>query len=160
MILKPERFPDISMQREHGTLNPRLSNLSASVGKRILFVGSVAKDNAIFVLDRSNQPTRPYRNNMYEMPGHIVPVGTINPWVRELDNEWEVTIDFGDVRPQEQVWTDSALLIGSRDGITKMEGKLQGDNIPEPVPCMLEVNFEIEKRPMNRSDVEPHLERC
>ena len=81
-----------------------------------------------------------------------------DPCVRELDDEWEVTVDFGDVRPRDEVWTTSALLIGSGGGITRLEGELRGDNIPEPVPSVLEIGFEVEKRPMKRSDVEPYLD--
>ena len=80
------------------------------------------------------------------------------PCVRELADRWEITIEFGDVRPREEIWTTSALLIGPRNGITRLEGKLQGDNIPEPISCILEINFEVEVRPMERSDVEPYLD--
>ena len=81
-----------------------------------------------------------------------------DPCVRELDDRWEITIDFGDVRPRQEIWTTSALFIASKNGITRLEGELQGDNIPEPIPCVLEVSFEVEERPMERSDVEPYLD--
>ena len=80
-----------------------------------------------------------------------------DPLVRELDERWEITIDFGDIRPRDKIWTTSALFIGSNGGVTRLEGELLGDNIPDPIPCALEVNFEIEKRPMQRTDVEPYL---
>ena len=142
----------------------RLFNDSGTVGKRVRFVGSVTKDNALFVLDSTCQPKRPHRNRMDEILGSMVPLSQQfrsdpDPCVRELDDRWEITIDFGDVRPREEIWTTNLLFIGSGNGITRLEGKLQGDNIPEPIPCVLEVSFEVKQRPMERSDVEPYLDK-
>ncbi len=139
----------------------RLFNDSGVVGKRVRFVGSVTKDSAVIVLDRTNRPTRPYRNKMEGMTDLTFAQqlrSDPDPCVRELDDRWEITIDFGDVRPREKIWTTSSLLIGSRNGITRLEGELQGDNIPEPIPCALEVSFEVGQRPMERLDVEPYLD--
>lgn len=141
----------------------RLFNDSGTVGKRVRFVGSVTKDNAIIVLDSTRQPDRPHRNHMDEILRSTAPLSQQlrsdpDPRVRELDDRWEITIDFGDVRPREDIWTTNPLFIGSKDGITRLEGKLQGDNIPEPIPCVLEVSFEVKQRPMERSDVEPYLD--
>lgn len=141
----------------------RLFNDSGAVGKRVRFVGSVIKDSAVIVLDCTDQPTRPYRNRMFGITESIAPISqqlrsNPDPCVRELDDKWEITIDFGDVRPREKIWTTSSLFIGSRNGITRLEGELQGDNISEPIPCVLEISFEVEQRPMERSDVDPYLD--
>ncbi len=140
----------------------RLYNHSGVVGKRIRFIGSVTKDNTIFLLDRTNRPTRPYRNSMEGAYSDIVPLAqqlqsNPDPYVQEFTDGWKITIDFGDIRPRDEVWTTSALLIGSRGGITKLEGELRGDNVPEPVPCILEINFEVKERPMRKADVRPYL---
>ena len=50
------------------------------------------------------------------------------------------------------------MFIGSGGGITKLEAELRGDNIPEPVSCVLEINFQVEQRPMKKSEVEPYLD--
>ena len=143
-------------------LGLRLKNCSGTAARRVCFVGSVQRQNAVYVFDRSNQPDRP-RRNMDLWIKSIVPLeqqlrGMHDPRVREFNDRWEVSVDFGDIRPQDEVWTDSALLIGSSRGITKLEGELRGDNIPEPVSCVLEIKFQVEKRPMKRSDVEPYLD--
>lgn len=141
----------------------RLFNDSGIVGKRVRFVGSVTKGNALIVLDSTCQPECPHRSRMAGITGSIVPLSQQfrsdpDPCVRELDDRWEITIDFGDIRPRQEVWTTNPLLIGSISGITRLEGNLQGDNIPEPIPCVLEVSFEVEERPMERADVEPYLD--
>lgn len=141
----------------------RMFNDSGVVGKRVRFVGSVTKDSAVIVLDSTDQPTRPHRSRMVGITESMVPLSQQlrsdpDPCVRKLDDRWEITIDFGDVRPRQEIWTTSALFIASKDGITRLEGELQGDNIPEPIPCVLEVSFEVEQRPMERSDVEPYLD--
>ena len=139
----------------------RLCNRSGVVAKRVRFVGSITKENTVLVTDSS--PTRPYRNRMDGINASIAPLASQlqsnpDPRVRELDDRWEITIDFGDIRPRDEVWTDSALFIGSRGGVTRLEGELRGDNIPEPIPCRLEIRFEVKKRPMERTDVKPYLQ--
>ena len=141
----------------------RMFNNSGVVGKRVRFVGSVTKDSAVIVLDWTDQPTRPHRSSMAGITESMIPLSqqlrsNPDPCVRELDDRWEITIDFGDIRPRQEIWTTSALLMASKNGITRLEGELQGDNIPEPIPCVLEVSFEVEQRPMERSDVEPYLD--
>ena len=141
----------------------RMFNDSGVVGKRVRFVGSVTKDSAVIVLDWTDQPTRPHRSRMVGITESMIPLSqqlrsNPDPCVRELDDRWEITIDFGDVRPRQEIWTTSALLIASKNGITRLEGELQGDNIPEPISCVLEVSFEVEQGPMERSDVEPYLD--
>ena len=141
----------------------RLINSSGVVGRRIRFVGSFPKDKVVIVLDWHNRPERPYRSSMDRISTSIVPLaqqikGRPDPCVQELDDRWEVSIDFGDVRPREIVWTTSSLFICAIEGITRLKGELQGDNIPDPHPIELEICFEVEERPMKRSDVEPYLD--
>ena len=143
----------------------RLSNRGGMARRRVRFVGWVQRQNAVGILDRSSQPRRPRRRSVDSWAESIIPLeqqlrGRHDPQVRKLNDKWEVVVDFGDVRPQDEVWTDSALFIGSAGGITKLEGELRGDNIPEPVSCVLEINIQVEKRPMKRTDVEPYLEGC
>ena len=140
----------------------RLSNHSGVVGKRIRFIGSVTKDNTIIVLDRTNRPTRPYQNSMEGTLADIVPLAQQlqsqpDPSVQKIANGWKITIDFGDIRPRDEVWTTSELFIGPSGGIIELKGELRGDNISEPVPCVLKINFEINQRPMRRADVDPYL---
>ena len=141
----------------------RLYNRSVVGGKRVRFVGLVTKEKTISVRDWSERPRRPYRRSIDGIAERIVPLAqqirsTPDPCVKKLAEGWEITIDFGDVRPRDEVWTTTELLIGSSGGITKLEGELRGDNIPEPIPCALEISFEVKQRPMERSDVEPHLD--
>ena len=139
----------------------RLRNLSGVAGKRVRFVGVVSKNNTLLVLDQP--PEYPSRDPLVRISSGIVSIAeqlqsNPDPCVQRVAGGWEITIDFGDVRPRDEVWTTSALFIGAREGITKLKGELRGDNIPEPISCVLEISFEVEERPMKRSDVEPYLE--
>ena len=141
----------------------RLSNHSGVVGKRIRFIGSVTQDNTIIVLDRTNPPTRPYRNSMGGTLADIVPLAqqlqsNPDPCVQKIADGWKVTIEFGYIRPRDEVWTTSELFIGSSGGITELKGELRGDNISEPVPCVLKINFKVKQRSMEREDIEPYLD--
>lgn len=141
----------------------RLHNLSGVVGKRVRFIGLVTKEKTISVQEWTERPIRPYRQHTLRRPPKIIPLAhqlqsNPDPCVQKLAEGWEITIDFGDIRPRDQVWTTSNLLIGSKGGITKLEGELRGDNIPEPIPCVLEINFDVKVRAMEKSDVEPYLD--
>ena len=141
----------------------RLHNHSGVVGKRVRFVGVVTKEKTISVQEWTERPIRPYRKYTFRMPPKIIPLAhqlqsNPDPCVQKLAEGWEITIDFGDIRPRDQIWTTSNLLIGSKGGITKLEGELRGDNIPEPIPCALEINFDVKVRAMEKSDVEPYLD--
>ena len=144
-------------------LGLRLLNQSAVVGKRVRFVGSVTGDGT-WVQDV--RPTRPHRSYVDEINASIVPLASQlqsardpDPCVQKYDDRWEITIDFGDVRPMDEVWTTSPLFVGSSNsGTTQLEGELRGDNLPEPISCVLEICFEIEQRPMQIEDVRPYLD--
>ena len=152
---------DMAFLRSFGL---RLKNRSGNAGRRVRFVGWVLGEKTVYVLGRANQPSRPRRRIMDSLAESTIPLeqqlrGRHDPQVRELNDKWEVIVDFGDIRPKDEVWTDSTLFFGSAGGLTKLEGELRGDNIPEPVSCLLEINFQVEQRPIKRSDVEPYLER-
>ncbi len=151
---------DMSFMRPFGL---QLCNQSPVVARRVRFVGSINKGETRSVLDHRNHPTRPYRNPADPRRFSVVPLAqqlrnTPDPYVQELPNRWDITIDFGDVRPRDEVWTSSELLIGSIGGVTTLKGELRGDNLPEPILCALEINFEVKRRPMEVSDVEPCLD--
>ena len=139
----------------------RLRNQSKVVGKRIRFVGSVIRDpGVLFLLERLS---RPHRNRMDGITASIVPLArqlqpSQDPYIRELDDRWEITVDFGDVGPSDEVWTNSPLFVGSRKSEIRLEGELRGDNIPDPIPIVLDVSIKAKLRAMLKADVEPHLD--
>lgn len=151
---------DMSYMRPFGL---QLCNQSPVVAKRVRFVGSINRGPTLSVFDHTDLPTRPYRNPMDPRRLAVVPLSaqlknTPDPCVQELPNSWEITIDFGDVRPRDEVWTSSELLIASVGGTTRLVGELRGDNLPEPISCALEIEFEVKQKPMEISDVEPYLD--
>ena len=156
----------ISYAHDMAFLRPfglRLKNCSGTVGRHVRFVGWVQRKNEDCILDLSDQPIRPRRRSVDSLAESVIPLaeqlrGRHDPRVKELSDGWEVVVDFGDVRPQDEVWTDSALFIGSGGGNTTLEGELRGHNIPEPIRCLLEISIQVENRPMKKSDVEPYLD--
>ena len=136
----------------------RLQNSGSVVGKRVRFVGQVAKAAGVDI-----------RNWIDDPPDRlIVPhisesafrsSNDIDLSVREFVDRWEIDIDFGDVRPHDDSWTTNELFIGSIEpGVISLQGELRGDNLPEPISCELDVCFEVERRAMTIGDVVPYLE--
>ncbi len=51
--------------------------------------------------------------------------------VRDLNNKWEIDIDFGNVRPRDTVWTGCDIYFGSEKTASfVLQGELRGDNLP------------------------------
>ena len=142
-------------------LGLRLQNQSSVVGKRIRFIGHVAKSVGTVIQDWIDGPPSRDRligqglsESMLRSPQDI----DLN--VQEYGDRWEIEIDFGDVRPRDEAWTTNGLFIGSMNsGSISLQGELRGDNLPEPLMCELGVQVEVERRAMGTSDVAPYLDQ-
>ena len=137
-------------------LGLRLHNKSGVTGKRICFEGSIAKRAGFTVAD--HPPKFPQKNLVYLFPANLPSLANYDEATMELsvDRErWNIHVEFGDVRPDERILTCDTLWFGSRDSKdVRLEGRLLGDNLPEPIKCELELRFESECRPMSIDDVE------
>ena len=70
-------------------------------------------------------------------------------------NSGEYRLEFGDVRPGEQILTDDNLWFGSAvSARVTMKGRILGENIPDPIQCSMDIEFETQQRPMTIDDVE------
>ena len=82
----------------------------------------------------------------------------VEPEVQRFGNRWEISIDFGDIRPRETVFTDSPIwLAAAASSVVELRGGLFADNVPEPIQCSLEVRFRVEQRRMEYDDALPYL---
>ena len=141
------------------SLGLRLQNRSGVVGKRIRFIGHIAKSAGIEIRDWIDNP--PSRAGLIERAYSVPELREPNDTdltVREFPNRWEIEVDFGDLRPKDEVWTANSLFVGSiNPGIVSLKGELRGDNLPEPIVCELEIHVEIDHRAMDTRDVGPYL---
>ena len=141
-------------------LGLRLQNLSGVVGKRIRFIGHVAKSAGIVIQDWIDGPPSRDRlfgqglsESMFRSPQDI----DLN--VQEYADRWEIEIDFGDLRPRDEAWTTNGLFIGSMNsGVISLQGELRGDNLPEPLMCELDVQVVVERRAMGVADIATYLD--
>ena len=136
-----------------------LHNEGETVAKRVRFVGSVANETQVMISDWEDRPVRPHRNSLLGIHSLVKPLAeqfrkSPDPCVRKFEKFWEITIDFGDVRPHDEIWTTSPILVGAtRRGAILLEGELRGDNLPKPIPCALSSVSEVVKKGMEYSDV-------
>ena len=80
--------------------------------------------------------------------------------VQRIGDRWEVSVEFGNIRPRDSVYTSDPIWIcAAEPAIVELTGHLFGDNLPEPIPCSLEIQFQVETRPMEPRDVLPYLRR-
>ena len=139
-----------------------LKNDSRSAARRVRFVGSFPVSCVPEV--------REYLDPLPEMEHHPLfpdveelrlPGGDeVKVSVDRLGDRWEVSVEFGDIRPQEYVYTDGPIWICSAvSAVVELTGQFLGDNLPEPIPCSLEVHFQVENRAMESNDVLRHLQQ-
>ena len=147
------------------TLGFRLRNESETVAKRVRFVGSVKNQTGIVIQDWEDRPKRPYRDTLLGLHENIVPLSeqlrsNPDPSVQAYKGYCEITIDFGDIRPHDEVWTTTPILVGAiNGGAIVVDGELRGDNLPRPVPRELEARFEVTCKPMEHLDVLQCIEK-
>ena len=151
-------------------------NSSSVVGKRIGFEGSLDKSTGVSVRQWADllPPKRHRRSSNSSISLSSAPPwnepeptpryplqydGGPDPQVLELRDRWDVIINFGDIRPQETVWTNVPLWFGSeKDTTAALDGQLRGDNLSKPVTCSLEIQFQVGSKMMMREDTFPHIE--
>ena len=138
----------------------RLRNEGGVVGKKIRFVGKLAKSDGLVL-----------QSGLEELPSRrrdLLPSYDLDLLHRigndaELDltdrnDRWEIEVEFGDVRPKDEVWTANPLFLGSGSpGPVCLTGELRGENLSEPIKCELQVRFEVHRREMTIQDVKPYM---
>ena len=141
----------------------RLANIGDGVARNILFVGCVEKGSAVQVVSWEDRPRRPVRNTWEGLGEDITPLAEQlrkkpEPTVKEFDTEWEISVEFGDIRPGERVWSSVPILVAtSRAKVIEVKGQLKGDNLSKPISVALQIVSSVEERIMAISDVEKYL---
>ena len=78
--------------------------------------------------------------------------------VQRFSDRWEISVEFGDVRPRETIFTHSPVYLWSAfSAAVELHGVLYADNLPEPARCSLEIDLRVEQRRMERDDALPYL---
>ena len=137
-----------------------LYNESRSPARRVRFVGSVSGSPVEVREYVALLPEREY--DAYLLHSDLMlPTGDeVEPVVERFRDRWEISVEFGDVRPRETVFTHSPIyLFSGVSAAVELRGSLFADNLPEPAPCSLEVDLRVEQRPMERDDALPYLRR-
>ena len=139
-------------------LGIQLRNDSEVVGENVCFVGSIYRSESDGVEFRSGELEKPSRSNLMPSMTNWRSIHSREPRIsaRKNDGKWTIEIEVIEkVRPKEEVWISTMLLVGSSiSKIIKIEGKIYADNLPVPIPTVLEIRFEVEQRPMEIADYE------
>ena len=138
-------------------LGIQLRNDSEVVGERVRFVGSISRTESDGVEFIDSELEKPSKNNLMRSM-NLRSIHSREPCISACKNDGKWTIEIEvieNVRPKEEVWISTMLLVGSIISKTiKIEGKIYADNLPVPIPTVLEIHFEVEQRPMEMADYE------
>ena len=137
-------------------LGLQLHNKSGVAATRVRFEGTLKKRDGFAVLDE--YPSFP-RKTIGRIPDlNIRPLPRVHEARMELQEDserWKISVEFGDIRPDEKISTKDTLWFGSGNSETvNLKGKLLGENISEPIQCSLDIRIETECRPMTEEDVD------
>jgi hypothetical protein len=138
-----------------------LQNDSRSAARCVRFVGSIPASDVVTIHEYLE--TLPKRE--YSLIPDVDALTTrtwneVEAHVQQLGDRWEVSVEFGNIRPRDSVYTSDPIWIcAAEPAVVELTGHLFGDNLPEPIPCSLEVQFQVETRPMELRDVLPYLRR-
>ena len=126
-----------------------LNNTSGTVAKRVRFVGSLRSPHELKVERNANLPDP---CQLQQHPN----VDDVDLFIRKYGDHYEITVDFGDVRPQDQALLLEPIWIHSRQSQRiELVGQLRADNLPTPVTCSLDVSFNVQPRPVEIGDLQP-----
>ena len=134
-----------------------LTNESRSAARRVRFVGSIPR-SGVDVLEYLEPLPQP-DHLRFSPVDLMLPTGDeVQAELRRSRDRWEISVDFGDIRPRETVFTHSHLwLAAAVSAVVELRGDLFADNLPEPIQCSLEVRFRVEQRRMEHYDALPYL---
>ena len=136
-----------------------VQNVSRSAARRVRFFGSIPVSDTVTV----NEYLDPLPQREYSWIPDVDALTTrtwdeVEARVQRLSDRWEISVEFGDIRPRDSVYTSDPIWIcAAESAIVELTGHLFGDNIPEPIPYSLETRFQVETRPMEYRDVLPYL---
>lgn len=111
------------------------------------------------VLDYSGQPYRPSPHAYMDVFRNITPMATQlrkdpDPNVRDFETHWDITIPYGDVRPQATVWSSDVLYVSAEVPMRVVfPFEVFAANLPQPQMIELAIEIEPERRPMTPDDV-------
>ncbi len=154
----------IACAAERNLLTPlgfRLQNRSPTVGRRIRLTGRIDNWEGLIIQEWIDDLPSPSRYHLFSSLPEFAPHVDDDPssYITEFEGGWRIVVDFQDVRPRDEVWTDTVLFVGAtHPGVMSLRGELRGDNLPDPVKCELEIPIVVERRPMTVDDVAPYLD--
>ena len=135
----------------------QIYNQGETTGKSIRFEGQFAKRDKFQVMDHQPKLPKEYNDAFPIIPPSplLYSANEITMDLSEDDESWKIVVEFGDIRPGEQILTyDSLWFCSGYPGTYTMEAKIIGENIPEPIYCSLSLEFDPQNRPMSLEDIE------
>ena len=135
-----------------------LYNESRSSARRVRFVGSIPGSAVEMPEYLAPLPEREYDLVPRALDGTLLTGDEVEAVVQRFSDRWEISVEFGDVRPRETIFTHSPVYLWSAfSAAVELHGVLYADNLPEPEPCSLEIDLRVEQRRMERDDALPYL---
>ena len=139
----------------------KFTNRGASAGMNVIFVGKIARAEGLMIRDYLYEPSA-FTNMALSgivNPGSSLALDVATIRLSEFSDRWELTVDIGDMRPGDQVWTSDCIFVGSSIATSvDLEAEVRAENLPEPVKCSLEIQFDHQQRAMQRDDVWPFMD--
>ncbi len=146
-------------QAFYSPLSLRIKNDSEAISRRVRFVGQVMRTEGLTMKEEMDPlPEKSYSSSsLIEIGGREVS-DEAKVSLRTYENRWEVKIDFDDIRPHDDRVSLPLWFGATRSQNVSLEGELRGDDLKNPIDCVLKVGIETERRQINLEDIRPFLD--
>jgi hypothetical protein len=104
----------------------------------------------ITIFDLDSVPDKPVKMDMDKLSRSIKSIHAqkIQTKIKFYDSQWTISVDVGNVQPQQKIWTKEPFFVGCKSSASlKMEVLIYADNLPEPHKEDLAIQFEVREAP-------------
>jgi len=136
-----------------------LRNPTTIPARNVRLVGKIHRTRAVAVYDLDDRPRAPTRSTH----GFAIPdarplarglISNPEPEVSPTSDGWEVTVEFGDIRPKDEATTSSPFVVEVEESaLVRLVGDLRGDNLPDRIPFDEILRVTSRSRPIEERDV-------
>lgn len=137
----------------------RIKNEGDTLARGVRFVGEIERAEGLSIRDEIGSiPEEHFIAKSPFLRNELGETEEAKVTLRPYEDRWEVIVDFEKIRPHDER-TSFPLWFGSKHPRTvRIRGELRGDDVKNPIKCILEVAIRTEQRLMYLEDVKPFLD--
>lgn len=142
------------LQRRFARVGLSMRNSTGQLAENVRLELTVPESTGLVFTEVGSIPDYPWRSRLldFQIADPLAALKarppTATPTVSRFGDYWVVSVNFGSIQPKATAWCDDPLLVSApKAGAYVLAGKAFGDNLQEPIPCELTIEFKVDHRP-------------